>query len=260
MLYAADYRQMARSALRGKWGPAVLTTFIAALLGGVAKSGSSSGVRFHVDLSERNFSLQNEAGHMIFNYTLPYYFLTFLQLAAGLVIVYGILTFIIGAAVEIGLNTFYIRLAYGDSPSVGSLFEKFGYIGKALGLRLVISLFTFLWSLLFIIPGIIAAYRYSMATYLLAENPDMGIMDAIHESGEIMNGNKWRLFCLQFSFIGWNILASFTMGVGFLFVTPYYLAAKTGFYLDITRQSGYDNRDGQYLYTDNWHGDDYSGQ
>ena len=89
------------------------------------------------------------------------------------------------------------------------------------------------WLLLFIVPGIIAAYRYSMAPYIMAENPTMTAMEAIEESKRLMANNKWRLFCLQLSFIGWYILAALTAGIGGIFLAPYTKAAYTAFYLDL---------------------------
>lgn len=256
MYYAADYREMARTALKGKWGTAVLTTFVASLLGGIEIS-RKSGFRVNENIADQGISIQTTGGSIMLDNILPYSFMNFLHLAAGVLIVYVFVTFAIGAAVELGLNQFYIRMAYGDSPSIGVLFEKFRYIGKALALRLVTTIFIILWSLLFIIPGIIAAYRYSMAAYVLAENPEYGIMEAIYTSSDMMEGNKWRLFCLQFSFIGWNLLASLTFGIGFLFVTPYRIAAETSFYLDVSRADGYDNRDGQFVSVETWKGRDY---
>ena len=92
----------------------------------------------------------------------------------------------------------------------------------------------FLWSLLFIIPGIIASYSYAMIPYIQAEHPEMAPGDVLARSKEMMEGNRWRLFCLQFSFIGWSILSSLTLGIGNLWLTPYKQAATAAFYRDIS--------------------------
>ena len=96
------------------------------------------------------------------------------------------------------------------------------------------GLLIFLWTLLLIIPGIIAAYRYALAPYLMAENPDMGIWEAIDRSKALMQGNKARLFWLQLSFIGWRLLSGLTLGVGALWLCPYMNAADAAFYLEVT--------------------------
>lgn len=72
-----------------------------------------------------------------------------------------------------------------------------------------------LWSILFVIPGYIALYRYAMTPYIMAENENLSVMEAITESKQIMMGNKWRLFCLDLSFLGWELLGILTLGIGF---------------------------------------------
>ena len=91
----------------------------------------------------------------------------------------------------------------------GNLLDGFSLAGRLLLLALLESLFIFLWSLLFIIPGIIAAYRYRMAIYLLLDHPEMGVTECLGESKRMMAGHKWELFMLDLSFIGWQILSSF---------------------------------------------------
>ena len=111
--------------------------------------------------------------------------------------------------------------------------NKTGYknIVKIMFIR---NLKIFLWSLLLIIPGIVKGYEYRMIPYLLAENPELTANEAITRSKEMMDGNKWRLFCLNFSFIGWDILAMFTFGIGNLWLNPYKEAAKAAFYREVS--------------------------
>ena len=138
---------------------------------------------------------------------------------------------LVGNTVRIGLLRCRIARIDGEKASASRLFSGFGELfWKALGLRLLRLLFIFLWSLLFIIPGIIAAYRYSMADYALCENPEMGAMHALRESAHMMKGNKWKLFCLQLSFIGWQVLSILTLGISNLFLAPYIGQAEAVFY------------------------------
>ena len=89
----------------------------------------------------------------------------------------------------------------------GNLLDGFGLAGKLLLLAVVQGFFVFLWSLLFVIPGFVAAYRYRMAKFLLLDHPEMGVMDCIRASKQMMKGHKWECFVLELSFIGWHLLA-----------------------------------------------------
>lgn len=99
--------------------------------------------------------------------------------------------------------------------------------------NILVGIFTFLWSLLFIIPGIIKYYGYSMTPFIIADEPDIDFMEAIKKSQELMRGHKFRLFKLQLSFIGWFLLGALAFGIGLFFVYPYYQLAHANFYLDI---------------------------
>ncbi len=100
-----------------------------------------------------------------------------------------------------------------------------------------VTVFTALWSLLFVIPGIMASYSYAMAPFIMAENPDISANDAIKASKEMMQGNRLELFSLDLTFIGWNLLALVTLGISTLFVTPYHNQAHAVFYEDLRRKT-----------------------
>ena len=118
----------------------------------------------------------------------------------------------------------------------GGVFSTFNtpYYGKSIGLYLLTMIFTFLWTLLLIVPGIIKSLSYALAPYILAENPDLTASEAIEQSKSMMSGNRWRLFCLHVSFIGWEILCSLTLGIGYLWLTPYKNAATAAFYREVS--------------------------
>lgn len=98
----------------------------------------------------------------------------------------------------------------------------------------LVSLFTFLWTLLLIVPGIIKALSYSQTYYILADaqanDVEMSAMEAIKTSQMIMKGHKWEFFCLQLSFLGWMILAGLTFGIGWLWLGPYLSTTKACYY------------------------------
>lgn len=238
MRYAADFRRAARNALDGRWGLCIAVTLVAVLLGGCYSSGltlnfNENGLTFgfgSVDLFSFTAALPGPFGMRVENWgglhplwrALP-----FLSLAL----------FVIGGAVELGHNRYYLSLLRGGRPEFNVLFSRFSILLKALGLRLFTALFVFLWSLLLVIPGIVAAYRYRLAFYLMAENPDMGIREAVDESKRRTYGHKGRWFCLHFSFVGWVLLCLLTFGIGLLWLTPYIAAADAAFCLDLMGES-----------------------
>ena len=237
MKIASDFRYIAREALRGKWGIAVITGLIASLLGGLTSEGSNVKVNF--DLSQGDVSLA-VAGQTVFssaegiggNFTpLLVGGAIYIAMAA---IVLGVLYFVLGSVIEIGYARFNLELVDRAEAKIESLFTYFYNWKTTAVTRLLKSVYILLWSLLFIIPGIIAGYSYAMTGYILAEHPEITASEAIARSKEMMEGNRFRLFCLQFSFIGWSILCAFTFGIGNLWLTPYKQAATAAFYREIS--------------------------
>lgn len=110
----------------------------------------------------------------------------------------------------------------------------FKYILKTTGLMALMTVLIFLWSLLLFVPGIIAAFKYSQAFFILSDDPEKGIRQCLDESKEMMKGNKMRFFLLSLTFFGWCILAAFTFGVGYLFLGPYMYVTYTIFYDEIS--------------------------
>lgn len=114
------------------------------------------------------------------------------------------------------------------------LFEGFkqSFVTSFLAILLT-QVFTFLWSLLFIIPGIIKAFSYSMTAFIITENPTIDPMEAIAKSQEMMRGHKFELFMLHLSFIGWYLLAIITFGLALFFVIPYVQTTVANFYVEL---------------------------
>lgn len=242
---ASDYRRRARESLSGHWGISILVALVGGLLGA---SGSTAGAEVSAGSS---YSATASYGY---GYSWFHHAPGFIQVLAaalvgmaGLLLVYGIVTFIIGGAIELGMNQYNMNLVRRDGTArFSDLFSKLSVFGKALGLRMVMFVFILLWTFLFVIPGIVAAYRYSMAPYLMAQHPDIGIMEALNQSKELMRGYKGSLFCLHLSFIGWAFLAALTFGIGTLWLAPYTQAAQAAFYLNRTGQEPYHGGDGSY--------------
>ena len=253
MKLAADFRELARNALRGKWPVAVLTGFLASLMGAllVSNGGGTSG-------NNNNSSSISLADNLDLA---P--LRTALQVILGVLILWIIMNLIVSGAGKLGYAIFNLNLVDGKEARVSDLFSQFHRLGEGFVMNFLMALYTLLWSLLFVIPGIIKSYSYAMTPYIMAEHPALTADEAITESRRIMDGNKVRLFCLSFSFIGWGLLcvlpsvilmsivlirlnatgdlsqlfwlipAGIPSFVGSLFLVPYEQAAFAAFYRDV---------------------------
>lgn len=139
---------------------------------------------------------------------------------------------------EVGCRKVFVDCRYGNAEWRDILYafkNGYGHIGAVMFMK---DLFTFLWTLLFIIPGIIKGYEYMMIPYLLAENPDMSRQDAFAESKRMRDGNKMDAFVLDLSFIGWFILGAITFNiVNILYTTPYMELAHAELYHTLKNQN-----------------------
>lgn len=134
-----------------------------------------------------------------------------------------------------GFTLFCLRAVRRLENSVGNLLDSFGMFFRILGLTIVEGVFIMLWSLLLVVPGIVASYRYRQAYYLLLEHPEMDIMDCIRRSKELMYGRKMELFVLDLSFLGWYLLTA----VPFVsvYVLPYTETTFANYYVTISSPS-----------------------
>ena len=211
-----DFRREAREALSGNWFVAVVAGVIMTLL-------SNVGVSIDME-AEGEFSSILDA-----NLTLAD---SFPLVAAVFVVV--MLSLLLSSLVTVGYAQFNIDLIDGEKPRIITLFTKWRQIGKAIVASFLVFLRVLFGLILFIIPGVIAAYSHAMVYHILAENPDMSVSEAMAESRRIMRGNKFRLFCLQLSFFGWYLLVAITFGIAALWVIPYQQAAVAAFYREIS--------------------------
>lgn len=161
-----------------------------------------------------------------------------LSLVAGFIPVVGQLAYSVIAAPALGLSLImvYVNLVKGKKPEAGDAFAGFYDCWSAFKVTFFTGLFTFLWTLLFIIPGYIKMFSYSMAMYVLAENKGMPALEAIKKSKEMMHGHKMDLFVLGLSFIGWILLVMITFGIAGIWAIPYMETTMVNFYNKIKPQ------------------------
>lgn len=140
---------------------------------------------------------------------------------------------IVGAPLAVGISKFFLSVARRQEPQLAQLFDGIRIFLTSLGTYLLSVVFILLWTLLFIIPGIMACFSYAMIYFILADDESAGPLEAIARSKAMMRGNRWKFFCLTLRFIGWALLCILTLGIGFLWLLPYMGIAYARFYDDI---------------------------
>ena len=218
---SSELRAVARQNLEGTWGISVGVALVASLLGG-SMAGAGSNVNFNV--SEENIR------------NLPPVFWTVLLPLVSVAGLLSLAALILGGTVELGYAKFLLKQHDRKELQFSDLFSQFERFGTGFAQKFLRTLFIVLWSLLFIIPGIVKGLSYAMTPFILEEHPEMTASQAIKASMQLMDGHKMDLFILGLSFIGWSLLACLTMGIGFLFLNPYMNAAYAAFYRSISGQ------------------------
>lgn len=211
-----DFRREAREALKGNWCVAVVAGIVFSLFANFSVA---------IDLNAENYTNAILAAGLTTEQILS---------VSGVVLAVALLNIILVSLVTVGYAQFNIDLIDGERPRIVTLFTKWRQIGKAIVASFLVFLRVLFGLILFIVPGIIAAYSHAMVYHILAENPDMSVSEAMAESRRIMRGNKFRLFCLQLSFYGWYLLVAITFGIAAFWVIPYQQAAVAAFYREIS--------------------------
>lgn len=210
-------------------------SFLVCLLGWIITGGSgtySFSVPFH---GSSNNSFSDAPNHFSEFFAHPAIIITFLCVFA---IVFFIIlafalaySFFVAFPVKVGYSKFFLENRKGNTEFVKLFyaFKKGKYLDivKSMAWRF---LFQKLWTLCFIIPGIIKAYSYSMVPYILADNPNIGYRRALKLSMDMTRGYKWKIFVLQLSFIGWYLLGFICCIICLIFVNPYYEATFAEMY------------------------------
>jgi uncharacterized membrane protein len=226
------FKKLAKDQIRGNLGMLFVVTLLVAVVSGVI-SGIASGVSTAVGgagaAGTAFIANATESGGA----TAASGLLTALVSLAIMLVGYAVI-----APIFVGQQKVYLNLTEGEKPDVSVLFSLFSQLKECAILMLLIAVKTFLWSLLFYIPGIIAALRYSQAFYVLADNPGMSASEALQESIRMTNGHKWDLFVVGLSFIGWQLLGVLTFGIlTVIYVNPYQNATFANCYRFLKDQS-----------------------
>lgn len=206
MKHNVQIRQEAREILRGKWLAGAAITLIFGIL--MLLTGA--------------FSVFNLNDEVIFS------LLTILT------------AIVIGYPLQLGFTMVWLKVARHNShPEVKDLFGAFNrrYHRSAMGTLLLMQIYTMLWTLLLIVPGIIKSIEYAMTPFIIADEPELGCNEAIEKSMAMMRGHRWQLFKMYLGMIGWMILGVFTCYIAWLWIIPYYQTAYAKFYLALKEEA-----------------------
>ena len=205
-----DYKNAALAALKGNWAPVIVATIIYFV------------ITIIVSLMSELYDPETSAAAV-----------------AGVAIL-GWLVLSLFASIPLGVgyyNSLKLLLVEGDNQITGNMFKiGYGNLLRNVGGMLLVGVFTFLWTLLLIIPGIIKSLAYSMTPFILKDYPELSANQAINLSMKMMEGRKFDLFYLYLSFIGWGILALFTLGIGYLWLMPYMYTSTAAFYQNVKEE------------------------
>lgn len=230
MVYS-DIRARARENLAGNWAAAIAVCLVAYLLGGAMIASSfipqityrrEGEVVDFKDVLTALTTLSRRFGNT--------------TLSIGSL---GLVELILGGVIQLGYAKYLLKQHNRQDASISDLFSEFERFGQGFAQYFLRGLYSFLWGLLFLIPGVVARLSYAMTPFLMAEYPEMTASEAIAASKDLMNGHKWELFVLRWTFIGWSIVAAFTMNLGNLVLNPYRNAAEAAFYREISKHPRY---------------------
>lgn len=231
----AELKSRAKSVLTTSYWKALLVSIVIAFIGGHDGGGS-----FNFRFGNNEFRRFTDSPGMNDGGGLPFFLVAFAGVAFFIFIIVVSIRIFLGYPLEVGGRRFFVRSAKADTDTnnLGYAFDKSRYM-EIIKAMLYRSVLTFLWTLLLIIPGIIKSYAYRMVPYILADNPQIGYKRAIELSNKMTSGEKFDMFVLDLSFIGWYLLGTLALVIGVIFVMPYENATKAQLYL-VLRQKALD--------------------
>lgn len=213
------WKSSAKNNIKGKIGILFLIGLFTSFTG-----GNFGGISF-------NFNTDTNSNFLYFNTNKELYIFIFVVIA---ICIAAICSAFIIAPFTLSRHYVYLKVARGENVRFVDAFYGFKDYFSALKLYFLTNIYVLLWLCLFIIPGIVASYKYLFAFHYLADNPGASARECIRRSKEITNGYKRTLFALDLSFIGWNLLVSMTLGILGIWVYPYHEASYSSAYLDLS--------------------------
>ena len=228
MKTSGELKQVAKNSLSGKWGSAIALNMIPVLLNVILIILPAMLAIFGWLIFSENFDVIDGVTNQVRNENITDF--------------WDQVSTLISSLFFMGISWTHLALVRDRNTKIMPLENnlqgfKAGIIGNNFFINIMTLILTALWSLLFVIPGIVKSYSYSQVNYLfhdrLERHEPVQVMDVITDSRRLMDGHKGRLFTLDLSFIGWHILAILSLGIGYIWLTPYINATKAAFYQDL---------------------------
>jgi len=219
LLNSGVLKEKSLKQLRDKWGISIVVSFISNMILSIPIIILSMLLGFFLAISLVFISSSNN----------DYSFTVFLIIYLIFILIILVTIILFGPIIYTGLFNFFNKISKGETADISDFFYVFRNFKKIIALGLMVFLRTILWSLLFVIPGIIASYRYSQVYLILLDEPDLSVSEIINKSSKMMDGAKVKYFLLLLSFIGWGILSSFSV-IGVYFLLPYLYTTYINFY------------------------------
>ncbi len=220
-----ELKEIGKTAFRAQYWKSVLVGFLLTILtAGATAASSDEGQDVTQEFEQAtNGMTQQEITTLV---------LAGAGIVAGVSIVAILLKIFLFNPLKVGCYGFFRENVKDTTTSLDVLGTGFGRYGHTFATLFLTDLFTVLWTLLFIIPGIVKAYSYRMVPFILRDNPELSATEVITASRKMMDGQKWNAFVLDLSFIGWILLTIFTLGlVGLFWYNPYYYSTNAALYL-----------------------------
>lgn len=217
-MFSKDFKQLSLNQLRGKWWGVIGAFLVVGLLIFAVSFAVQMPTFFPLVLG----SIYGDSSVI----------LGLVSVIISIVLLLVMLFFM--GCISYGIHKYLIQFVRTGTSDIRYMFSGFSYgpntMKRSFVLTILIMVFTTLWSLLFIFPGLIASYRYLISYYILADDDNISAKDALDLSKKMMYGHKWRAFCLSLSFLGWLLLSALTFGIGYIFLVPYMNTAYTNLY------------------------------
>ena len=225
----SELKEKGKTAFKGNYWKCVLVSLILVIITAGSAGGSSSSTSQQAQQNAQQPMTEEQIAIMG----------AILVAALVFLVIWTIIKIFLLNPVEVGCHNFFKNNLFDQNVNLSEIKAAFGpNYKRSVGTIFLRDLFILLWMLLLIIPGIVKSYSYAMVPYLIIDEPELSATEIITRSREMMNGNKWRAFLLDLSFIGWILLTIITCGiVGIFWTNPYMYSTKAALYQELRKGS-----------------------